>query len=190
MKLPGVVVSDQTSVIVQGSKGQLIEWKGLRLHIRAGSLPVRMHQCKLYIKGSIAGEYQLPEDTDLVSGVYWLHCKPEYEFQKSITVEVQHCSATRDLSRLEIFRASCDQRQLPYIFKPVGGRFDADTFYGTVEIKSFSALAIGEKHPSTKLYYNQVYHHDRGDPQKSHDIHITFVERTDLYISVSYSSYW
>ena len=187
-KLQGVVENDKTSMIIS-SQGQVVEWNGLRLHIHQSSLPEKVHQCKLHIKASVAGEYELPEDTDLVSGVFWLRCEPQCEFAKPITVEIQHCSTKRDLSRLEIIRASCSQKQLPYRFKPLGGRFDADTFYGTVEVKSFSALAVGEKHPSSILYHNQIFYRDRGDSQPTHDIHITFVMSTELHINVSYSSY-
>ena len=74
-------------------------------------------QCTIYIKASLAGEYEIPEDSSLVSAIFWLRCEPQCTFTKPITVEIQHCSTKQDLSRLKIVRAFCSQKQLPYKFK-------------------------------------------------------------------------
>ena len=61
--LPGVEMCGETSVIVYTSQGQLIDWNDLKLHIHMGSLPKGLHQCKIFIKVSVAGEYEFPVNT-------------------------------------------------------------------------------------------------------------------------------
>ena len=123
----------ETSVIVYSSQGQVVEWNRLKLYIHAGSLPEGLKQCTIFIKASLSGDYEIPEDTSLVSAIFWLRCEPQCIFIKPITVEIQHCSTKRDLSKLKIVRAFCNQKSLPYKFKHLeGGRFDADMSYGAL----------------------------------------------------------
>ena len=106
-ELPGVEVCSETFVIVHSSQGQLIEWNGLKLHIHAGSLPEDLQECTIFIKASLAGEYEIPENTSLVSAIFWLRCEPQCTFVKPVTVEIQHCSTQRDLSKLKIVKRHC-----------------------------------------------------------------------------------
>ena len=176
-------------VVVHSSQGQLVEWSGLRLHIHEGSLPKNLHQCTIYIKASLAGDYEIPENSSLVSAVFWLRCEPQCTFTEPITVEIQHCSTKQDLSRLKIVRAFCNQKQLPYKFKPLGGRFDAATSYGAIEVNSFSGIGvIGENPVSERMYYSQLFYRSYHSHQQTHEIHITFTWNTDTHINVSYLS--
>ena len=184
-KLPGVEECSETCVTVHSSQGQLIEWNGLKLHIHAGSLPEGLQQCTIFIKASLAGDYEIPENTSLVSGVFWLRCEPQCTFIKPITVEIQHCSTKQDLSKLKIVRAFCNQKSLPYKFKPLGGSFDADTFYGVIDMKGFSGVGAIEENPeSERMYYNQLFYHSYLSHQQRHEIHIVFVWNTELHINV------
>ena len=186
-KLPGVEVCGETDVVVHSSQGQLVEWNGLKLHIHAGSLPEGLQQCTIFIKASLAGEYEFPENTSLVSAIYWLRCVPQCTFIKPITVEIQHCSTKRDLSKLKIVRAFCSQKSLPYKFKPLGGSFDADTFYGVIDMKGFSGVAAIEEDPdSERMYYNQLFYRDLNHQQR-HEIHIIFTWNTELHLNVMQS---
>ena len=187
-KLPGVEECDETCVVVHSSQGQLVEWNGLKLYIHAGSLPEGLQQCTIFIKASLAGEYEIPENTNLVSAFFWLRCEPQCTFTKPITVEIQHCSTKRDLSKLKMVRAFCNQKSLPYKFKPLeGGRFDADTSYGAIEVKGFSGFGVAEENlDSERMYYNQlIYYSNRS--QQIHDIHIIYTWNTDAHINVSHS---
>ena len=186
-KLSGVEECGETCVIVHSSQGQLVEWNGLKLHIHAGSLPEGLQQCTIFIKASLAGEYEIPENTSLVSGVFWLRCKPQCIFIKPIIVEIQHCSTKRDLSKLKIVRAFCNQKSLPYKFKPLGGSFNADTFYGAIDMKSFSGVGVVDENPE-RLYYNQlIYYNNQSQQRHNVEIHIVFTWNTNTHINVSYS---
>ena len=185
-KVPGVEECDETSVVVYCSQGQLVEWNGLKLHIHAGSLPKGLQQCTISIKASLAGEYEFPENTRLVSGVFWLRCEPQCTFAKPITVEIQHCSTKRNRSQLKILRAFGSHMPLPYKFKPLGDSFDANTLL--YDMKGFSAVCTVEENPvSERMYYGQLFYRSYlSDPQR-HEIHIPFVWNTELHLNVMQS---
>ena len=189
-KLPGVEECGQTSVVISSSQGQLVDWNGLKMHINEGSLPEDIDQCTIYIKASLAGEYEIPKNSSLVSAVFWLRCEPQCTFTKPITVEIQHCSTKQDLSRLKIVRAFCSQKHLPYNFKPlVGCRFNADTSYGAVEVNGFSGVGVvDESSISERKYYSQLFYRSYLNHQQGHEIHIIFAWNTEPHINVSYSS--
>ena len=175
---------------MHSSQGQLVEWNGLKLRIHEGSLPEGLHQCTIYVKVSLAGDYEIPKNSGLVSAVFWLRSEPQCTFTKPITVEIQHCSTKQDLSRLIIVRAFCSQKFLPYKFKPLGGRFNADTSYGEIEVNSFSGVGVIEEElVSHRLYYNQLFYCGNQDHQQGHDIHIIYTWNTEAHINVSHSSY-
>ena len=190
-KLPGIEECGEKSVVVHSSHGQLVEWNGLKLHIHEGSLPEGVHQCKIYIKVSLAGQYEIPENSHLVSAIFWLRCEPQCKFIKPITVEIQHCSTKQNISKLKIVRAFCSQKQLPYNFKPLGGRFDTDTSYGVIEVNGFSGVGVVEENPvSERLYYSQLFYRSYHSHQQGHesDIYIIFTWNTEAHLNVSYLS--
>ena len=184
--LRGVEECDETCVTVYSSHGQRVDWNGLKLHILPGSLPEGIDQCKILIKTSLAGHYEFPEGTSLVSAVYWLRCEPQCKFTKPITVEIQHHSTKQNLSRLKIVRAFCSQKQLPYHFKPlVGGRFSANSSYGAIEVKDISGFGVVEEgSASERLYYNQLFYRSHTS-SFGYDIHITYSWNTEPHINVS-----
>jgi hypothetical protein len=189
-KLPGIEECGETSVVVISSQGRLVEWNGLKLYIRAGSLPEGLQQCTIFIKASLAGEYEIPENTNLVSAFFWLRCEPQCTFIKPITVEIQHCSTKRDVSKLNIVRTFCNQKTLPYKFKPLGGSFSADTFYGAIDMKGFSGVCVVEENPdSERMYYSQLFYRSCHTHQQRHEIHIIFTWNTELHLNVMQSFY-
>ena len=173
-------------MVLYSSQGQLVEWNGLKLQIHEGSLPEGINQCKIYIKVSLGGDYEIPENSSPVSAVFWLRCEPQCTFIKPITVEIQHCSIKQDLSRLKIVRAFCSQKQLPYKFKPLGGRFDTSTSYGVIKMSGFSGVGVIEENPvSERMYYSQLFYRSYYSHQHGHEIHITFTWNTEAHINVS-----
>ena len=175
-------------MVVHSSQGQLVKWNGLKLHIHTGSLPEGLQQCTIFIKASLTGDYEFPENTSLVSAIFWLRCEPQCTFIKPITVEIQHCSTKQDLSKLKIVRALCNQKPLPYKFRPLkGGMFVADTSYGAIELAGFSGLGVTEeKSVSNRLYYNQLFYCDSEVHEDRHDIHLIYTWNTETHINVSH----
>ena len=136
------------------------------------------------------GVQEIPENSSLVSAIFWLRCEPQCTFTKPITVEIQHCSTKQDLSRLKIVRAFCSQKHLPYNFKLlVGCRFNADTSYGAIEVNIFSGVGVvDESSDSERKYYSQLFYRSYLSHQQRHEIHIIFAWNTEAHIYVSFSS--
>ena len=165
--LRGVEVCGEMTVVVHSSVAQQITWEGfgLKLHIDEGSLPAGIHQCTLTIKASLAGQYGFPDNSNLVSAIFWLRCEPMCKFTKPVTVEIQHCARLENIANLTLkfVRAACSQKQLPYTFKELGGEFTKHSSYGAVKVNSFSGLAVIQKGPEvhreycSKLFYLSNY---------------------------------
>ena len=91
-------------MVVYSSHYQQITWPGygLRLHIPKGCLPAGMEQCTINIKASLAGQYEFPENSHLVSAITWLRCDEVLEFMKPITLEIQHCAKSKNINDLKL----------------------------------------------------------------------------------------
>ena len=134
-------VIGETSITIT-SQAQTINWKGygLKLHIPQDSLPPDFEQCRLLIK-VLSGQFTFPENTSLVSAVYWLDSDPGIIFSKPLTLEIQHCAS--NTSRLSFVWAKCTQKHLPDTFKAVEkGEFFPENVYGRVQLNHFSLWGI------------------------------------------------
>ena len=148
-------------------------WKGhgLKLYIPADALrpttpapePITMT-----IRASINGQFLLPSDLQLVSGIYWVSFSKQ--FSKPVTLGVQHCCNLEDLdqvSSLCFVAAKCTQKELPYSFKKMTEKsaFSTESCYGTIELTHFSGVGIGRfteeeaiaRERWNKHYIAQVY---------------------------------
>ena len=147
-------------MVMYSSHYQQITWEGygLSLHIPKGCLPAGMEQCTINIKASLAGQYEFPENSHLVSAVFWLRCKDVHKFTRPITVEIQHCAKSENLPNLQIVRAICSQKQLPYTFKQLpGGNFSRHSSYGVIELNSFSGVGVVQKGSDQRQYYSKIF---------------------------------
>ena len=142
-------------------QGGSFEWKeyGLKFHICEGSLPPDIGECSINIKASLSGQFQLPEDSDLLSPVMWI--KAPCEFTKPVTLEIQHCALREDeaaLSSLSFVSAKCSQRDLPYRFRQVdGGVFTTHSSYGSIQLSHFSGFAVTGKGGTPQAYCGHCY---------------------------------
>ena len=162
------------------TEGGLFQWKGygLRLHVSKDSLPAGTVECRINIKVSLSGQFQLPEDSDLLSPVFWISapCK----FTKPVTLEIQHCALTEDeaaLSNLSFVLTKCTQRDLPYRFRQVdGGVFTTNSTYGSIQLSHFSGVGVAGRKGTPRLYCAHVYH----SKKNSHEWRFYFVIIPDL----------
>jgi len=162
------------------SHGGLFEWKGygFRLHVSEGSLPAGMSKCRINIRASLTGKFQLPEDSGLISPVFWITapCK----FTKPVLLEIQHCAFRESeaaLSNLSFVFSICSQRDLPYKFRQMGGGvFSIHSSYGSIQLSHFSGLAITEREGTSRLYCAHLYH----TMKHMHDWRYYFVITQDL----------
>ena len=158
--LRGVDVVAETSFEVT-RQAHTYEWRGygVKLHVQQYSLPADCPQCRVEMRASLSGQYALPANCELVSGVYWVYCP--VKFSKRTTLEVQHCSTRRE--GLSFVRAECTQEQLPYVFRrQEGGVFSEHSSHGSIELSRFSGWGILKRNRSVVLqqYSAQVYYSD------------------------------
>ena len=154
-----VIGEKQFIVLTQGGS---FEWRGygLRLHIPKGSLPPGMEECRINVRASLSGQFQLPEDSALLSPVFWISapCK----FTQPVTLEIQHCALREDetvLSDLSFVSANCSQRDLPYRFRQVeGGVFTTHSSYGSIQLSHFSGNAVTGRKTTPRSYCAHLYH--------------------------------
>ena len=128
-----------TSVLVTNSE-QLFSWDEyvLSLHIPENSLPTNLQQCSIHIRATVMGDYQLPQDTHLVSAVYWIKCVPKCQFSRPLTLEIQHCAKPENASKLcFIWASSVDHLEEGINFEAVAGNFSRHSSYGFIELHSF-----------------------------------------------------
>ena len=121
------------------SQDQTFQWPGygLKLHTPRGALPAGMKQCELLVKRVTSKQFSLPQNTALVSAVYWLDSEPRCKFSKPLTVEIEHCAAPSETSRLSFAR--CSQNGPPYAFEmQKEGEFDTQSGY--IQLHSFAMI--------------------------------------------------
>ena len=184
--LRGVEVCGEMTVVVNPSHAQQISWEGfgLKIHIEEGSLPPDTKQCVISIKASLAGQYEFPENSHLVSAVFWLRCEPMCKFTKPITVEMQHCARSENVANLNLkfVRANCRQKHFPYTFKQLGGNFSSHSSYGIIELNSFSGVAITQEGSTAREYCSQLFY--LGHPNIC-SIHFVVTWNLEAHLTVS-----
>ena len=175
----GVEVVGETNFVVS-TKASSFEWEGygLRLNISEDSLPTGMDECRINIKASLSGPFELPEDSKLLSPIFWISalCK----FKKPVILEIQHC-ASRDeasFSDLNFISTKCSQKTLPYIFEQLdGGRFPADSSYGSIQLSHFSGIVVRGRKRTPQTYCAQIYYTIK---EEASDWRVYFIITKDL----------
>jgi len=161
----GVEVIGETHFTVP-NKGGSFEWKGygVRLGVPKNSIPASMAECTINIKASLSGEFKFPEDSDLLSPVFWISAP--CQFLKPVTLEIQHCALTEDetfISDLKFVSARCSQKFLPYTFRPIDdGVFTIHSSYASIELTHFSGLAVTGKKSTQRSYCAHIYYSSEG----------------------------
>ena len=164
--LRGVEVIAEKRFATKGRHPQTFEWEnhGLKLSIPESALPSDQTPRTIDIKASLAGQFEFPADTQLVSPVYWIDCKEK--FQHPVTLELQHCAVIRnqsECSSLRFVAAKCSQKGLPYKFKVLDkGIFSQYTSYGSIQLKQFSLFGIIGSFLSPKKCFARLYYLVKG----------------------------
>jgi hypothetical protein len=140
-----------------------------------------MEQCTINIKASIAGQYEFPENSHLVSAIFWFRCDTVQKFTRPITVEIQHCTKDNH-TKLHFIRAVCCQKQLPYTFKQLpGGIFTSHSSNGVIEMNRFSGIGIIQE-GGDREYCSQIFY--LGQPN-SCQIHFVVTWNLEPHLTVS-----
>ena len=141
----GAEVVGEVDLVVT-NEAMNFQWKdhGFKLHVPENALPGSISEYSVNIRVSLAGQFELPENYELVSAVYWV--KTQGSFTKPVTIEVQHCANFSTANQLCFVCTSCTQKSLPYKFKIInGGSFVFQSRYGALFIKHFSGIGIAKE---------------------------------------------
>ena len=170
---------------VVGDKSQKLEWPGYGFYIEVpdGALPpgVTAH---VPVKVMLAGQFELPEDSQLVSAIYWVSSSKE--FLKEVAVNIQHCAAITSEEQCSEFKfivARCSQDVLPYKFKEKNGLFNMHTQYATIKVKQFSLFGLTSSW-STELQYMSLKFYKPIANTNKVDYVFALVRNHELYVKV------
>ena len=186
--LPGVEACAETTLVVTHSP-QSFTWKGygLKILIPQGCLPKHVDKCTIRIQASLTGLYEFPDNSFLVSAVFWLRCEPQCKFSVPISMEIQHCARAGNVSKLSFVKAYCTQKNLPYTFRAVaGGHFSSSCSYGILELDSFSGVAVTQEGTEEREYMARLFYLNQALATNEIHIHLVITWNSEAHITVSY----
>ena len=118
-----------------------------------------MKECSINIKASLSGPFQLPEDSDLLSPVFWISAP--CNSMKPVTLEIQHCASRHDASSssdLKFISAKCSQKDHLYTFRQLdGGVFSRNSSYGSIQLSHFCGIGIAGRKRTQRSYCGQIF---------------------------------
>ena len=144
--LKGVVPAGDTLFLLRGiSHPQYFNWEkyGISFSAPEGILPLT-ETCEVAITALAGGEFEFPEDSELVSAIYAISIsKP---LLKPLTVSIQHCvllETPEQCNSLQFVRSPTDGAILPFQFKFLpGGHFTPGNQYGSISLSQFCLIGI------------------------------------------------
>ena len=180
----------ETSFIVPDSHAHSFKWQGygLNLHIPEGAIPAEHSGCRVDFKAGFAGQFNIPDDLQLVSCVYWLSCSQK--FNKPVTLEIEHCASLQNSSQsltLSFIAAKCSLAELPYQFEVLeGGKFAPTSSYGSIQVTQFSffAIIISKIFPSPQRYCCTHHYIQKG--YNKWDVDFVITPHLQASLTVSY----
>ena len=158
--LAGTDIIARTTVSVLPGAPLNYHWKehGLKLYAPANAMEQKADPVTLNIQAIHSDGIQLPENVELVSGVYVVTF-PQQIFQP-VRMELQHCASLEhphQLPSLSFVTAKSMQGLPPYQFQLLpGGIFPAKASYGNIQLSQSSGVAIvndGSKNYTAVTYY-------------------------------------
>ena len=122
-----------------GSKQQKVSWDnhGFCLTIPKGAVPSG-DTVSVAVKAILAGQFELPEDAQLVSAIYLVSASKT--FLKEVSVQIQHCAritSEEEASNYKMIVGKSSQERLPYTFQIRDGVFLPGSQLATISAKQF-----------------------------------------------------
>ena len=189
----GAEVVGEVDLVVT-NEAMNFQWKdhGFKLHVPENALPESITEYSVNIRVSLVGQFELPENYELVSAVYWV--KTPGKFTKPVVIEVQHCANFNNPNQLCFVCTSCIQKSLPYKYKVVnGGSFVFDKKYGVLSTTNFSGIGVAKKvEPSEHScqYCAQVYYTVKNLRNYLYYCHFVVTKDLEICLAVSKIKFW
>lgn len=147
---------------VVGEKVQKLECGyGLWIEIPDRVLPpgVTATLCVKTIMAAQPNTFKLPNDSQLISALYWISCSEV--FLKEVSVNINHFAVIKNEEQCSKFRfiiAETSQSELPYKFREREGLFNPRTQYATIKLKQLNSMMIGAVGPkdTEPLYFSAL----------------------------------
>ena len=176
----GANIVAHTRVEITPGKPLTYHWvgHGFKVHIPAGAISSESGPVTLSVQASLSGDYQLPDDRVLVSGVYWLALQPPVKFNEKVTITIQHCGTNAKAAPLSFVKAKTTPLTLPYRFMALPGGSFSDPRYGVMEVDHFCGVAASGKQNAARIYAFSTYYIPK--QLNAYEAHITVTP--DLYL--------
>ena len=150
-------INDSTTLEVVPGESVSYCWEGSGLNLEAPantlvsdvpSQTLNLLNCKIY-------HFKVPENMELISGIYWVDFKGE--FANPITIEIEHCASLDQPSQFSslsfVSTEPPTQEAMPYQLQPFpGGVFPQDSCYGSIQLSKSLIMAVVSAGSATKSY--------------------------------------
>ena len=185
----GPVMQELASTVLEitGGKHQSIKWpgNGFRLTVPARAVPEGT-TISLAVRAFLAEGFQLPENCQLISAIYWIAASQRFE--KEITLYLQHCAVIKSdaqCSQFNFLAGRCNQPEFPYQLKvKEGGVFTPDSHEASISIKQFSFFGIACKGHLSSCYCGQGFY--RREEAQTWLLDYTITRNLKPLVTVSY----
>ena len=127
---------------------------------------------ELPVKAIVAGDFTLPPDCHLVSGIYKISC-PQI-FNEKVTLHLHHAAlihSEEEASHFRFYAAKCSIGP-PYQFRELkDGTFTPFSESASIKLHQFSYFATGARRQRRLRYYSQVIY----KPKQFHEWDMFFL---------------
>ena len=191
--LRGVEIYEETVLEVVGDKPQKLQWPGYGFYIEIpdGALLPGV-TASVAVKIIFAGQFELPEDSQLISAIYWISSSEM--FLKEVTINIHHfavITSEEQCAKFKFIVAKCSQEVLPYKFKKMEkGLFYTHSQYATIKVKQFSFFGLISPWFTNLRYMSLMFY----KPINANKVDYVFVvvQDSEPYVQVykMYSTYY
>ena len=157
---PEILSVDEKVFNLTGDKECTLDWHEYGLHIDIPEESLSAGQTTtLQVKALIAGDFIVPPDCHMISGIYWICC-PE-RFHNRVMLHISHAAiieSGEEASHFKFYAAKCSSGP-PYSFKQLdGGTFTPFSTSASIQLQQFSFFGLGSNRPSRQRYCYQVFY--------------------------------
>ena len=139
------------------------------------------------MKAIVAGDFILPPDSYLVSGIYQIICPQR--FNEKVTLHLHHAAvihSEEEASHFRFYAAKCSIGP-PYQFRELkDGTFTPFSESASIKLHQFSYFAIGSRKRARLQYFSQVVY----KVKRLHEWDMLFVIVKNDYAFKKVNYYW